>query len=48
MNITVVDIEPKTLDIGLKWFDLELDDRHRVIIMDGVKFIENAVKEGGI
>ncbi|RCN41258.1 hypothetical protein ANCCAN_12769 [Ancylostoma caninum] len=45
MNITVVDIEPKTLEITQKWFDLELDDRHRVIIMDGVEFISRAVKE---
>ncbi|KIH55833.1 hypothetical protein ANCDUO_14000, partial [Ancylostoma duodenale] len=45
MNITVVDIEPKTLEITQKWFDLELDDRHRVVIMDGVEFIKRAVEE---
>ncbi|EPB68869.1 Spermine/spermidine synthase [Ancylostoma ceylanicum] len=46
MNITVVDIEPKTLEITKKWFDLDLDDRHRVVIMDGVEFIKRAAEEG--
>ncbi|ETN77093.1 hypothetical protein NECAME_11275 [Necator americanus] len=46
MNITAVDVEPKTLEIAQKWFALELDQRHHVVIMDGIKFIEQAVNEG--
>ncbi|PIO60456.1 hypothetical protein TELCIR_18046 [Teladorsagia circumcincta] len=46
MNITVVEIEPKMVKIALKWFDLVLDDWHRVITMDGVKFLKEAAKEG--
>ncbi|PIO70191.1 hypothetical protein TELCIR_07966 [Teladorsagia circumcincta] len=46
MNITVVEIEPKMVEIALKWFDLVLDDWHRVITMDGTKFLEEAAKQG--
>ncbi|KHJ90497.1 hypothetical protein OESDEN_09660, partial [Oesophagostomum dentatum] len=46
LNITVVDIEPKIVDVCLRWFDLQLDERHRAIVADGVKFIHDAAKEG--
>ncbi|VDM78551.1 unnamed protein product [Strongylus vulgaris] len=46
MNITVVDIEPKMVDICLRWFDMKLDDRQHAVVMDGVDFIEQAVNSG--
>ncbi|KAK6049120.1 hypothetical protein COOONC_13375 [Cooperia oncophora] len=47
MNITVVEIEPKMVQLALKWFDLVLDDLHRVITMDGAKFLKQAA-EGSV
>ncbi|KAK6017456.1 hypothetical protein OSTOST_17025 [Ostertagia ostertagi] len=47
MNITVLEIEPKMVEIAQKWFDLVLDDLQRVITMDGVEFLKEAAKEGG-
>ncbi|WKX97034.1 hypothetical protein Q1695_013017 [Nippostrongylus brasiliensis] len=46
INITAVEIEPKMLEIATKWFGLEQDERHRVIIEDGVKFLRRAVENG--
>ncbi|EPB66828.1 hypothetical protein ANCCEY_14080 [Ancylostoma ceylanicum] len=46
MDITVIEIEPQMLEISRKWFGLTLDERQRVIIKDGVHFLENAVAEG--
>lgn len=46
MNITVVEIDQKMYEVAVKWFDLEEDNRQRVIIMDGVTFLKNALKEG--
>lgn len=45
MNITVVEIDQKMYEVAVKWFDLEEDNRQRVIIMDGVTFLKNALKE---
>ncbi|VDL67021.1 unnamed protein product [Nippostrongylus brasiliensis] len=46
INITAVDIEPKMLNTATKWFGLEQDERHRVIIEDGVKFLRRAAENG--
>ncbi|KAK5981861.1 hypothetical protein GCK32_007204 [Trichostrongylus colubriformis] len=46
MNITVVEIEPKMVEIAHKWFDLEEDDLHRVFTMDGVEFLKEAAEKG--
>ncbi|KIH51538.1 hypothetical protein ANCDUO_18376, partial [Ancylostoma duodenale] len=46
MDITVIELEPQMLEISRKWFGLTLDERQRVIIKDGVHFVENAVAEG--
>lgn len=46
MNITVVEIEPKMVEIAQKWFDLEEDDLHRVYTMDGVEFLREAAEKG--
>ncbi|EYC24153.1 hypothetical protein Y032_0014g2354 [Ancylostoma ceylanicum] len=46
MNITVVEIDRNMLDIALKWFGLELDNRHRVIIEDGVEYVKRTARAG--
>ncbi|VDL85042.1 unnamed protein product [Nippostrongylus brasiliensis] len=46
INVTAVEIEPKMLEIATKWFGLVQDERHRVIIEDGVKFLRRAVENG--
>uniref|UniRef100_A0A7I4YEI8 Methyltransferase-like protein 13 n=1 Tax=Haemonchus contortus TaxID=6289 RepID=A0A7I4YEI8_HAECO len=45
MNITVVEIESKMVNIAQKWFSLVLDDLHRVIVMDGIEFLRKAAME---
>ncbi|KAK6013886.1 hypothetical protein OSTOST_20771 [Ostertagia ostertagi] len=46
MQITVVEIDPKMLEVAKKWFGLELDRRHTVTVMDGVDFLKQAVMKG--
>ncbi|PIO58904.1 hypothetical protein TELCIR_19649, partial [Teladorsagia circumcincta] len=46
MHLTGVEMEPKMEQVARKWFGLVSDDRQQIYTMDGVKFIENAVKEG--
>ncbi|VDP07654.1 unnamed protein product [Heligmosomoides polygyrus] len=46
MNITVVEEDAKMVEVATKWFNLTLDDRHSVDVIDGVEFVERAVKEG--
>nr|CDJ92757.1 Spermine/spermidine synthase family protein [Haemonchus contortus] len=46
LNITVVELDPKLLEIAQEWYDLQTDDNHRVIIADGMAFIEKAVEKG--
>ncbi|WKX95097.1 hypothetical protein Q1695_011951 [Nippostrongylus brasiliensis] len=44
INITAVEVEPKMVEISRKWFDLKLDDYHRVVVRDGADFIAEAAK----
>ncbi|RCN47782.1 hypothetical protein ANCCAN_06119 [Ancylostoma caninum] len=46
MEITIVEIDPKMVEIARKWFDLTLDDRQRLIISDGFDYIKEAVEKG--
>ncbi|VDO54134.1 unnamed protein product [Haemonchus placei] len=46
LNITVVELDPKLLEIAQNWYELQMDDNHRVIIADGMAFIEKAVEKG--
>ncbi|VDM75875.1 unnamed protein product, partial [Strongylus vulgaris] len=39
MNITAVEIDKNMLDLALKWFDLKLDDKHHVVIEDGINYV---------
>ncbi|VDO23750.1 unnamed protein product [Haemonchus placei] len=48
MNITVVEIESKMVKIAQKWFNLVLDNLHRVIVMDGIEFLRKAAMEGAV
>ncbi|RCN51604.1 hypothetical protein ANCCAN_02271 [Ancylostoma caninum] len=46
MDITVVEISSKMVYIARKWYSLEFDDHHRVVIKDGVKFVEGEARKG--
>ncbi|KAK6740131.1 hypothetical protein RB195_008541 [Necator americanus] len=46
MNITVVDISAQMLRMAKKWFDLQSDDHHRVILDDGARFVEEQAAKG--
>ncbi|PIO54646.1 hypothetical protein TELCIR_23984, partial [Teladorsagia circumcincta] len=39
-------LDPKMLEIAQKWYGLEMDESHRVIIDDGMAFIKKAVENG--
>ncbi|RCN42826.1 hypothetical protein ANCCAN_11214 [Ancylostoma caninum] len=46
MNITVVEISAQMISLARKWHDLRIDDHHRVIHADGVRFLKKQVEEG--
>ncbi|VDD90964.1 unnamed protein product [Enterobius vermicularis] len=46
MNITVVELEKTMVEVAHKYFGLVDDDHQKTIVMDGVKYIENASKNG--
>lgn len=43
-NMTVVEISNLVYGMAKKWFGLEENDRHHVIIEDGLKFVQEASK----
>lgn len=45
-NVTVVEVDPKMYEIAEKWFKLHTNDRHRVVLEDGLSFIEKAARNG--
>ncbi|KAK6740047.1 hypothetical protein RB195_008488 [Necator americanus] len=46
MSITVVEINARTLEMARRWFGLETDEQHEVILMDGIEYIERSVRKG--
>lgn len=46
MHITVVESEPRMVLIAKRWFGLQLDDRHRLEVNDGLKFIADRARSG--
>ncbi|KJH48662.1 hypothetical protein DICVIV_05221 [Dictyocaulus viviparus] len=46
MDITVVELDPVMVQIARKWFGLKEDHRHRVIVEDGLKYMEEATEHG--
>ncbi|KAK6740354.1 hypothetical protein RB195_008675 [Necator americanus] len=46
MNVTAVDMDQKMVDVAIKWFGLKMDNRHHVVVENGVEFVENAVSRG--
>ncbi|EYC44400.1 hypothetical protein Y032_0462g1891 [Ancylostoma ceylanicum] len=46
MNITVVEISAQMINLAKKWFDLQIDDHHRVIHADGVAFLKQQADTG--
>lgn len=46
MNITAVDIDPAMLTVATNYFGLALDDKLKVVIDDGLVFLDNAATAG--
>ncbi|KAK6741700.1 hypothetical protein RB195_009521 [Necator americanus] len=46
MDITVVELYPKMVEIAKKWFDLSLDRRHHLVMGDAWQFIDTSVEKG--
>ncbi|RCN35817.1 hypothetical protein ANCCAN_18303 [Ancylostoma caninum] len=46
MNIVVVEINNRSIEMAEKWFGLKTDERHEVILMDGAKYVEEAAQKG--
>lgn len=46
INITAVDIDPSMLTVATDYFGLVQDNRLKVVIDDGIKFLKKAVKNG--
>lgn len=47
MNITVIELEHIMLEIARRYFGLSEDSHQHVINMDGLDYLEEAVKQGG-
>lgn len=45
-NITAVDIDSSMLTVATDYFGLVQDNRLKVVIDDGIKFLQKAVKNG--
>ncbi|VDM45626.1 unnamed protein product [Toxocara canis] len=46
LNITAIELEQPMVDMAKKYFGLKEDANQRVIVMDGIKFLEEAVEKG--
>ncbi|ETN72405.1 hypothetical protein NECAME_18874, partial [Necator americanus] len=46
LNITVVELSAQMVRMARKWFNLQTDDHHRVIVDDGVRFVEKEAAKG--
>uniref|UniRef100_A0A0K0D380 PABS domain-containing protein n=1 Tax=Angiostrongylus cantonensis TaxID=6313 RepID=A0A0K0D380_ANGCA len=46
MDITTVELDPAILRIAKKWYALDEDYRHRVIIDDGLNYVKCAAESG--
>ncbi|EYB84284.1 hypothetical protein Y032_0320g2404 [Ancylostoma ceylanicum] len=46
MDITVVEISAQMVYIARKWFGMHFNDRHRIVIEDGAKFVEKEARNG--
>ncbi|EPB80280.1 hypothetical protein ANCCEY_00682 [Ancylostoma ceylanicum] len=46
IDITVVEISAQMVYIAKKWFGMQFDDRHRIVIKDGVKFVKEQAEKG--
>ncbi|XP_063984530.1 eEF1A lysine and N-terminal methyltransferase homolog isoform X2 [Diachasmimorpha longicaudata] len=46
LRITAVDIDEMMLKIATEWFDFVVDDQTKVVISDGIKFLEDTAKKG--
>ncbi|XP_048777270.2 eEF1A lysine and N-terminal methyltransferase-like isoform X2 [Ostrea edulis] len=46
IEIDSVDIDPAVVELAKKWFGYQEDQRQRAHVADGMKFVQDAVKEG--
>ncbi|XP_062584917.1 eEF1A lysine and N-terminal methyltransferase-like [Saccostrea cucullata] len=46
IEIDSVDIDPEIVEVARKWFGYQEDSKQRVHVADGIKFVQDAVREG--
>ncbi|VDK58552.1 unnamed protein product [Anisakis simplex] len=46
LNMTVIELEQSMVDIAKEYFGLKVDDTQHVFVMDGIKYLEDAAKQG--
>lgn len=46
VDLTSVELDPVVVDIAKRWFGVKETNSHRIVLQDGLKFVENAAKEG--
>ncbi|VDK77779.1 unnamed protein product [Anisakis simplex] len=46
MNITVVELEPTMVEIARKYFGLKEDETQRVVVMDGLEYLQDSSRKG--
>lgn len=46
MEIDSVDIDPAIVEVARKWFGYQEDQRQRAHVADGIKFVQDAIKQG--
>lgn len=46
MELDSVDIDPAIVEVARKWFGYHEDQRQRAHVADGIKFVQDAIKQG--
>lgn len=46
MEIDSVDIDPAIVEVARKWFGYQEDQSQRAHVADGIKFVQDAIKQG--
>lgn len=46
MEIDSVDIDPAIVEVARKWFGYQEDQRQRAHVADGIKFVQDTIKQG--
>ncbi|KIH55840.1 hypothetical protein ANCDUO_13993 [Ancylostoma duodenale] len=48
LDVTVVDIDPVMKEVATKWYDFKPSPLHRIVIEDGLVFVNQASDKGAV